>query len=263
MKNKKGVIANRKQSILLKIQTDRDVSVDALAEELQVSPVTIRRDLESFEKQGFVKRYYGGARLIEGGLSEDPGKDAFIEHDDNINYRRAIAREAAALVEDRDIIFINSSRTAVIVTEYITARHVDVITNNGNSIFGRHGQGVNIILTGGAVNDIKRSMVGDFALNTIRKINATKCIIGVSGITEDGDISTAVLQETMVNSLMIEKTSGIKILLADHTKLGKMNNFIIAHINQFTHLITDELADDAFLKKLDNGQLVIIKARLK
>jgi len=262
MKNKKGVIANRKQAILQKLQTQREVSVDALAEELKVSQVTIRRDLENFEKRGFVERFYGGAKLIEGRVSNDPSQDYLNSDGGGVNYRRAIAREAASLVEEGDIVFINSSRTAVMITEFISMKHVDVITNNGNSLFSRHGTGVNLILTGGAVSDIKNSMVGDFALNTIRKVNATKCFIGVSGLTENGDVCTAILQETMINSLMIDKTSGIKILLADHTRIGKTNNFIIANISQFTHLITDELADDEILKKLSNNGLIIIKAKL-
>ena len=263
MKNKKGVIANRKSVILQKLQAEREVLVGALAEELKISQITIRRDLDSFEKRGFIERFYGGARLIEGQLAQDPSQDNVNANSVNADYLRAIAREAASLVEEGDIVFINSSRTAVMVTEYINAKLVNVITNNGNSLFMRHGAGVNLILTGGAFNEVKHSMIGDFALSTIKKINATKCFIGVSGLTEDGNICTAILQETMVNSLMIERTSGMKILLADHTRIGKTNNFIIANIIQFTHLVTDELADDVILNKLNNGKLKIIKAKLK
>ncbi len=68
MKNKKGVIVKRQQTILQRLQKEKEVSVDQLANELGVSPLTIRRDLIEFENQGFVKRHYGGAKLIEGTL---------------------------------------------------------------------------------------------------------------------------------------------------------------------------------------------------
>ncbi len=252
MKNKRGVITKRQQVILQKLKDDKTVSVEILARKLNVSPLTIRRDLERFEKQGFVKRFYGGASLIEGTIAEDPSNKlgAASEGDDTALYRRIVAQRAAELVEDGDTIFINSSRTALALLDYITHKRVTIITNNGNALNVPHDPMVSIILTGGEISSGKYSLVGDFALSTIKKMQADKCFIGVSGITADGRISTAVLQETMINTLMLEHTKGDAVILADHTKIGALNNFIIADVKQITHIVTDSLADPVVLSAL-------------
>ena len=264
MKNKKGVIVKRQQTILQRLQKDKEVSVEQLAVELNVSPLTIRRDLIEFENQGFVRRHYGGATLIEGTLFEDPTMDVPPDtgQDGEIDYRRVVARKAAELVEDGDIIFINSSKTALLMLDYITEKRISVITNNGNAITSSHDPRVSIVLTGGELHSSKRSMVGDFALSTIRKIRANKCFIGVSGITAEGEISTAVLQETMVNSLMIERTKDMIVILADHKRIGKQHNFISADTHQITHIVTDELADENVIARLEREKVTVLKGRV-
>lgn len=261
MKNKRGVITKRQQAILQKLKEDKKVSVEILARKLNVSTLTIRRDLEIFEKEGFVKRYYGGASLIEGTVADDPTKISAADSEKNsgVDYRSIVAEKAASLVEDGDTIFINSSRTALDMLAYIHGKHVNVITNNGNALNMPHDPLISIILTGGEVNAVKYSLVGDFALSTIKKVQADKCFIGVSGITADGQISTAVLQETMINTLMIEHTKDDVVILADHTKIGKMHNFIIADVHQVTHIVTDSLADPLILEKLAASGAAILQ----
>ena len=239
MKNKKGVIVKRQQTILQRLQKEKEVSVDQLANELGVSSLTIRRDLIEFENQGFVKRHYG-----------------------TTDYRRVVAKKAAELIEEGDIIFVNSSKTALLMLDYISGKRVSVITNNGNAITSSHDPLVSIILTGGELHGTKCSLVGDFALATIRKIRANKCFIGVSGITAEGEISTAVLQETMVNSLMIERAKDMVVILADHKRIGKLHNFIIADTHQITHIVTDELADEAVTSRLEKDNVTILKGHV-
>ena len=118
------------------------------------------------------------------------------------------------------------------------------------------------VLTGGELHGTKCSLVGDFALATIRKIRANKCFIGVSGITAEGEISTAVLQETMVNSLMIERAKDMVVILADHKRIGKLHNFIIADTHQITHIVTDELADEAVTSRLEKDNVTILKGHV-
>ena len=74
MKNKKGVIYKRKQEILRELHENKKVLVDDLAKALHVSPITIRRDLDEFQAEGIVERFYGGASRVEGALAEDPSE---------------------------------------------------------------------------------------------------------------------------------------------------------------------------------------------
>ncbi|MEG2349607.1 MAG: DeoR family transcriptional regulator, partial [Hungatella sp.] len=102
MKNKRGIIYKRRQLILEDLRNNHTINVEQLSKQLTVSPVTIRRDLDEFEKGGIIKRFYGGASLIEGSLSEDP----FQNDNDTaeLNDKDAIAKKAVELVADGDTI---------------------------------------------------------------------------------------------------------------------------------------------------------------
>ena len=91
MKNKKGVIYKRKQEILRELHENKKVLVDDLAKALHVSPITIRRDLDEFQAEGIVERFYGGASLVEGALAEDPSEQD--SSDQNQSCKESIARE--------------------------------------------------------------------------------------------------------------------------------------------------------------------------
>ena len=224
-----------------------------MAKRFNVSALTIRRDLEMFEKQGFVNRFYGGAKVIDGAIAEDPAKKSkkVLTGDDETETkeRLRVAKLAATLVEDGDTIFINSSRTAIAMISCIHKKKVTVITNNGHALELPRDVGVTIVLTGGEATKGKCSLLGDVALSTIKKIKADKCFIGVSGVSTDGKISTAVLQETMINKLMIAQTKHEVVILADGSRIGKANNFVIGDVSKITHIVTDKRANKATLEQ--------------
>ena len=94
-------------------------------------------------------------------------------------------------------------------------------------------------------------MVGPLALSALKNIRANKCFIGVSGISETGILSTALFQETAVNSSMISQANEGVIILADSTKIGVQHNFDIGSLDRVTHVITDSDATQ--------GQLAILR----
>ena len=153
MKMNKEVVDERRKKVMSKIQIQGKVNVEDLAKELHVSPLTIRRDLQYWEEQGAVERYYGGARLIQSFVDNDEITD------NNEPYKHAIAKYAAQYVEDGDTIFINTSSTALLVLKYIRNKRVTVITNNGKAIFMEHDPLVSIVLSGGELRIPKESMV--------------------------------------------------------------------------------------------------------
>ena len=114
MKMTKEVVDKRRKKIMQKIQVKGTVNVEELASELNVTPLTIRRDLQYWEDMGAIERFYGGAKLVQN----------FVEHDIDPNeaYKHAIAKFAATFVDDGDTIFINTSSTALLVIKYIIGK---------------------------------------------------------------------------------------------------------------------------------------------
>lgn len=243
MKNSNDLVSKRQQLLLQYLKENGTVKTDDISKTLGVSPITIRRDLQLFQENGIVEKFYGGATLVEKSLADDPSFSDSSQK--NISYKHAIAKRAADLIDDGDIIFINSSSTALLVLEYLDDKHVTVVTNNGKALQTSISPNIDLVLTGGEVSKRKLCMVGDYATHLLSKISANKCILGVSGISANQGISTSVLQETTINSIMLKKCNGPTIILADNSKVGKNHNFLIGEINRISYLVTDTNADQS------------------
>lgn len=244
MKQSRSVVDQRRKKIYELLQANGTVKVDALAAQLGSSPLTIRRDLDYLGGLHMLDRFYGGASLLHQDGSPNIFSSGFDLH------KRAIAQKAAELVEDGDTIFLNTSSTALLVLDYLTAKQVTVITNNGKAIFCKTREDTILCLTGGELRMPKEAMVGDFAINNLNKVTATKCFLGCSGLDANGGITTAVLQEVAINELMLLRVTGARVLLADHSKIGRTHSFVSGSIDKISCIITDDEADSAALSAI-------------
>lgn len=257
MKVNKEIVDKRRQEIMKAIQENNYMSVEDLTKRFNVSPITIRRDLQYWEDKGAIERYYGGASLLQ----------AFIEEDEESyqrnRYMRSIAKRAAHFIEDGDVVFVNSSITAIMIINYIKYKKVTIITNNARAINYNPDKGVTILFTGGEVRFPKKSITGDLALSTINSITANKCFIGCSGLTKDS-VSTGYVKEALINKAMIQRTKGKKFLLCDHTKFNLSFSFDYAKFSDCDYLITDVLANKDIINHIkenyDNFNVVEVEA---
>lgn len=247
MKMNKEVVDNRRKIIMQKIQTNGTVTVDELAQELNVAPMTIRRDLQYWEEKGALVRFYGGARLVQ----------TFVENgeDNNEAYKHAIAKYAAQFIDEGDTVFINTSSTALLMLHYIKNKHVTVITNNAKAVFVDYDPQISVVLSGGELRTPKESMVGDFALNNINRVTADKCFLGCSGFDIEAGMCTAILQEVSINETMIKRCKGPVFMLADATKIGKTHQFNVADISSFHYLITDQRVSEEQLAEFKERKI--------
>lgn len=242
MRSSRNAIQQRQMDLLQHLQRNGSATVTDLSEILSVSPATIRRDLESLRQHKQVSRYFGGAKTAAN-IREDDEPSYMATITQHLDLKRAIARRAAQMLEDGDTVFINSSATALLIYPYIT-KNVLIITNNGRSLSVNRPANVNLILTGGEVYGDKQSLTGYLAVEMLSRVAATKCILGVSGISVEGGITSRVIQETTINRTMLNRCTGSKIIVADHTKIGIEHNFFFSSITDITHLITDNQASD-------------------
>lgn len=163
-----------------------------------------------------ISRQYGTATLLNP-LGRPSGSH-------QIRANKAIAREAAKHVQDGDCIFISASSTALSIIENITAQDVTIITNNGKALLLEEQSNVSLILTGGEIRPSKASMTGEFAIDCIKRITATKCFIGLTGLSPERGLASATAPEPAVNAIML-KHSCTHIIVADSTKIGKTSSF--------------------------------------
>ncbi len=247
MKASRSIVNSRREKVLEIVRGNGDVTVNHLAEQFQVSPLTIRRDLQYLEDHKLLERFYGGARN-----SRQAGEGS--EENSRLLCREKIARYAASLVEDRDTIFINTSSTALAMVKYITSKHVTIITNNGNIINEKNPSQATVVLLGGELRYKKGAMVGDFAMNNLTQVTAQKSFVGCGGICPDIGMTTELLNEVNINQMMFERVIKASYILADYSKFGKRNSFVSCPPELIANIITDKDAPGQLLKEFrDRG----------
>ena len=232
MKMSRSIVNSRREKVLELVRENGDVTVKHLAEQFQVSPLTIRRDLQYLEDHKLLERFYGGARnSMEAGSELGENKKELR--------KERIARYAASLVEDGDSIFINTSSTALAMVKYITSKNVRIITNNGNIINEKNPSHATIILLGGELRYKKGAMVGDFAMNNLTQVTAKKSFMGCGGVCPNLGMTTELLNEVNLNQTMFGRITKASYILADCTKFGKRSSFVSCPLELIENIITD------------------------
>lgn len=256
MKNNKSTIKKRQAQLIDYLRNNNATGVTEIASLLNVSPVTIRRDLDFLEQKGLVERFFGGARLLSKASDIEPVYNDTEK--ENSEEKNILAQYAADMIENGDTVFMNSSSTALLTLNYIKHKSVIVITNNARSVMVPRDPGVELALTGGEVYQGKESLVGQIALNSLSRITATKCIIGLSGISVKGGLTTSILPETAINHMMLSRCSGPKIVVASGNKIGMEHNFHSGKLNDITHVITDSSADLEEIERIRSAGITVI-----
>lgn len=240
MKSSLSAIQERRIKICSIIQEQGSASVEYLAKALQVTTVTIRRDLDALVEDRQLARTYGGAKRLS--EEEESANDVYVPQSTNpvatVQTQRALAKAAADLIGE-DMVLVNSSSTASYVVEYLGNKPVTVISNNIRMLSRRISPNTILLMTGGQVIPGRNSLGGLYAMDILRKNYATKCIIGVCGISIKGGLTSPVLEESIINELMISQTTGTVIIIASSDKIGCDDHFRICDLSRVNVLVTD------------------------
>lgn len=210
---------------------------------LETSEATVRRDLEWMESEGILERTHGGA-IINQRLTAEP--EYLLRVQKNPEEKRNIGKLAGELIEDGDIVFINSGTTTTQVIHNIrNSSRITIFTNNLNAPLEMGEPGFHLHLLGGEYQFRSKSSGGRSAIEDIGQIYANKSILGVDGISLKHGCTVPTLMEAEVVRHMIERTRGQIIIVADHAKWGVVSNFQVATIDEIDKLVTDEGFDSS------------------
>ena len=158
----------RKNEILSILQKEQRVLVSELSQRYNVTEETIRRDLEKLEREGFVKKTYGGAVLNKNISVDLPLK---IREKTNRKEKLAIAQKVAELVEEGECIMLDSSSTSLMIAQSLKKKEkLTVITNSVEVLIELSGcEGIQVISTGGTLRDSSLSLVGKAASDILSR----------------------------------------------------------------------------------------------
>jgi len=219
-----------------------------LCELLDTSEATVRRDLEWLEQRGILERTHGGAIRSQRMLLEQEYQQRVQHHPEE---KRHIGELAASLIEDGDIVFINSGTTVTqVLTQIRKDSRISVFTNNMHAALELGEPGYLYYLVGGEYQSRSNSVAGRYAIDNLKQVFANKAIIGVDGISLKHGCTVPSNAEAEVVRQMIERTIGQVIIVADHSKWGVVSNFQVAALDEIDKLVTDDRFDPSAVESL-------------
>jgi len=240
----------RIQFILTSLQETGAAVVEELAEQLKVSVVTIRRDLDQLEQQGLLRRTHGGAVSIEPFFYEPFKKDrSFLAQvERQANEKRRIGRAAAAIITPSETIAITpGTTTAEIIRGLPLNCNITVVTNTANIAMELSmRKDVNVFVTGGHLHGEWFSLVGPTAVRSLENMLIHTMFLGADGVDPKWGVSCFSSDEAELNAAMV-RLARRHIAVVDHTKLSVVANYRICEVGILTTLVTDTGATDEMI----------------
>ena len=238
----------RYSAILHTLTEKKAATVSQLAEKLQVSESTIRRDLSALDNAGKLCKVHGGATL-NGNLYITQEEDVTIRQDQHNNEKSLIARRAAELIEPEDFIFMDAGTTTFSMIESLPRQYtasVTFVTNGIQHAAKLAAMGFKVYLPGGRLKPVTQALVGTEAIRNLSCYNFTKGFFGANGISSTAGFSTPDFSESNVKSEAMHRCQSC-FVLADSSKFKRVFPVTFAHLPDAA-IITDVLPDSKYKK---------------
>ena len=228
------------------------VTVEYLVEKIRYSPASIRRDLTLLEKQGLVKRSYGGVEI----KSDTATPFMFRQHSMKTAKNR-IAEQAAKLVKDGDTVFIDGSSTAQYIGHFlVNKKDITVITNNMLLASYLSENGIAVYCTGGFVDEIPGILTGDITSNTFSSFHADIMFFASMGFDEGKIYGNNEIYKQH-QRIMLEN-SDKRVYLCGSDKIGMKGKMILATLESVDCFITDGNIPESVKNEYKETEFIIV-----
>lgn len=236
----------RHQRILSMLNSNKSVSANDLAELLNVSRETVRRDLLELENGGFINRVHGGAVL------PNKGNEAPFEKRKDVQTRakQDIARKAISLIQPGASIIVDAGTTTSALGHYLAKlSDIMVITNSIDiaQTIKASGADIELILLGGQLALDVPATYGELTLSEIQRFNVNLAFISPVAVHPNKGAFSYALKEAEIAKAMIS-VADKNVILCDRTKLSETNRVRIVEIEEIDYLVTDGLVNPEQLK---------------
>lgn len=248
----------RRVLVLRKLDREGLVDVKTLSEELMVSEVTIRNDLNKLEEKKILIRTRGGA------IKTDRVANDFDVSEKNKRYfeeKRRIGIAASELIEEGDTIILDSGSTTMEIIKNLSKfTNLTIITNAVNVAIALAGmKNTNVIIPGGILRRNSLSLVGSAAEENFQNYFCDKLFLAVDGFHLIHGLSTPNVEEAHLNRIMIDIAKKI-IVVTDSSKFSKRSLAVIAPISKIDILVTDSGIQSKDQTELESAGIQVIIA---
>ncbi len=239
------------------IVAEKNVTVKDLCNRFTSSEATIRRILKDLSDRGLIVRNRGGASYVPPSIPEPP---VFLRSSEQTEQKEAIARIAADLVEDGDTVFLGSGSTVLAVAQRLKERKNLSVISNSLPIINLFSNipHTSVIILGGLLRSSELSMLGHLTEQATKELRADKVIIGIGAIDPGTGLANDYLPETVTDRTIVQMSKKV-IVVADHTKFGKIATSFVAPFSSVDTIITDWEVDKNIVQQVEaQGVKVVI-----
>lgn len=242
--------SKRKQLIMEKLSHDKFVRLDDLVSLLDTSESTVRRDLDELESERKLHRVHGGAELPHSLQEEFTNQQKSIK---NIQEKMQVARKAASLISNDDVIFVDAGTTNELLLGYLNQDNLTVVTNSIHHAAKLVDKNIQTIIIGGHVKKSTDASIGAVAYEQIKQLNFDKAFLGINGIDEEF-LTTPDMEEAVIKKTVIENARK-SYIVTDSSKIGRVSFAKVDKIENAT-IITNQ-SSGALMKKIKENTRVI------
>lgn len=246
----------RQAQLLRFIQQRSRATVNELALEFGVSVATVRRDLDALAEQGVITRFHGGAVAVRQAPPEQPVLQRNAEQADE---KERIGRAAAGLVEDSETVFLGSGTTVLAVAKRLRARRDLTVITNSLLVLNELASAphITVVGLGGLLRSSEMSLIGHITEQALAEVRVQKIIMGIHAIDVEHGLTNDYLPETMTDRAILGQ-GGQVIIVADHTKCGRVSTAFLAPLSAIDALVTDSGAPLDFIAAATEQQINVL-----
>jgi DeoR family transcriptional regulator of aga operon len=251
-------VQERRQAICDLLSTVESISVETLAERLQVTGATIRSDLRDMESRREIYRSHGQVSLVRPHITDlDIREKIFI----NAEQKNRIGAAAAAMIGKNDAILMTSGSTIDAMARQVEAKEsLHVVTPSvGVALALSQKPGVEVMILGGTLVRKSLSVRDNYTIEGLKHVSCTKLFLSCDGLDLHSGVITAFIEEARLTRAMMG-AAGKVILLADSSKIGKTGYGKICDLRDVDILITDDGIPDAVRRKFEAAGVSVVTA---
>jgi len=258
------VLETERHRLIAKLVQERSVvSIADLVETLGASEATVRRDINAMADRGQIRRIRGGAEsLTPRHEAHLVGTPFSLNQSIRVAQKRAIARAAAALIEDGESIIINGGTTTFALVEFLADRSLDILTNSLPIVSRLLATSRNRVqLPGGTVYREQNIVLSPYDNDNIEHFWGSKLLTGCHGLNRFGMMETDPLI-VQAETKLLKRAEEI-VVMADSRKFGQRSSMIVAPLDRISTLVTDNGAADDDLKLFRDAGIKVVVADVR
>jgi DeoR/GlpR family transcriptional regulator of sugar metabolism len=243
----------RRQSVMSHVYQLGHVSVSRLAEELNVSVATIRRDLQGLAAEGLLELTHGGASVVRN------SDYSFISKSmRNIEAKRAIAKIAGELIADGEQIFLDSGTTCFEITPFLRKkRGLSVIVNSIRTAQELYAPTLKVLMLGGQYRPDRMDTVGPMATESLDRLRGYRAFLGSDGLGMDFGLTSIDIEGAHLFGLAARNARQV-ILVADHSKFTAPSLYRIADFDSVSTVVTDRQPSEQWCEYLAHKNITLV-----